>query len=388
MSVFYFFPLYISSFKLSDLQSQIYSEATNTIIIGSIVVWGILPLFFLLLKKSTYQYKGILTVIGDKQSMIIRMISMGYIFLHLIENFILSGNFIPFLADISTALEIHTVSLPGIGFITKSTSAFAALSFLNYISKRRKTDILITFACMLLPITKFSRIELFTSIVCIFCIGFSLKFFSLKVKKIALYVLILTGLGMGGSYLGNLRGSQMGTYDISFAKLIQYNSDPGPFELYAVLYGYFCLPFEDLDRFVRHNKDNRLNGLISLMPVTNGLLNLDNLLDTPDMEIVDKYRADSTFGTSVSTSLSYFYLDLGEFWGLFPMLIYMCFLLYLYQNRFKNKQLLILYSIYLAAFSLTSFQAVMIGSLTIRTMIVSLVPFFIVRLKPELKPRF
>ena len=378
MSIFFFTPMIISTLRLSDFQNKNWNDTTNDFLIYSFLVWGLIPLvyllFFLPKAKNAQKYSFSYSSVFARN---VRILGFLFIALFLIENYIIFGNVIPLLGNLVRLLEQHNQSISGVRLITKSSPGIVLVLLLNYIKFEKKLDLWLMLICFLLPLTRVSRFEVFMSVISGASLFFSYRSVKFSPKAVLIIVLSLTVLLSGLSFLSNYRTSTGGKYDegnvINYAR---YNADPGPGNIYAWMYAYFSLPFEDFNNIVTHYHGDRYEGKLSLSPIVNGLLFFDSFTDWPNPDIVDKnYNYYFTNSVAVPTALAYFYLDLGLNWGCISMAIYMVVLLYLYQRRNRSRNAGLLYSLFLGAFSLSAFQAVIMAPYLARMAVVILLPF-------------
>lgn len=373
MSALFFLPMIISTLKLSNFQTD-WTEDAILMMVGSFIVWGIYPFVFLSLikveEKKIFTPNIDLTAIG-------RSMAAVFLITFLLENYLLFGHLIPLLGDLGRLLEFHASSISGLGIITKSSPLFCIFLIRNYLVKKNNLDLTLFFICLLMPITRGSRIDIMLSIIC------SISIFSCyKLPKISKKSLIYGSLGLGVFFIvfiiiGNYRTTIGGEYEIMLSDVFKYNSYAGPGEIFAWFYGYFCLPFEDFNRVTANYSHISYDGLLSISPITNGLFSGHTLFGIPNSDAIYDYTYYYTNSFAVPTALAYFYLDLGVYGGLISMFIYMSLLLFFYRMSRKSDKYLIAYCLFMGMFGLSAFQALILGGQTFRILILSQLPFFI-----------
>jgi oligosaccharide repeat unit polymerase len=368
----------LSTLRLSGLQNSEWGADSIAMLWGSTVVWGVIPFIFLLLNLNANS-KQIL-IEPNKQSKIfriIRYISVIFIVAFFAENKLLFGNFVPILGNLSIMLESHSSSIPLIGILTKGSAAVCVILMRNFIVYRKRIDLLIFFVCILLPVTRGSRIDILLSIISTVCLMAGYNFLKFSRKSIYKTLIIIFASYLVFIILGNYRTTHGGEYEVSVKELIEFKQSAGPGEIHAWYYTYFCMPFEDFDRITTHYSNVKFNGVISFSPIINGIFLGNTLFDIPNPDVIYDYNYYFTNPFAVPTALAYFYMDLGVYGGLFMMMIYMFILLFLYRKSRKNEKYLIIYSLFMGAFALSSFQAVIVGAETLRMIIIAILPFIL-----------
>ena len=378
-AAFFFFPMILATFKLFLHQVEVWHSSTIILLVGSTIVWGIYPFLFLTMtKRSKREQKKAFNIHMNTFNVNVSiLLAVAFCFLYLYENYQLTGHVLPFLLGGGIILETHTLSLPVIRFITKSSPAIIGLLLISGRNQKKWITSILALFVFLIPLTRLSRIDTFLSLLTVILIVYNLGIFKrYKLKKL---VIAGTLVGIIGflSAAGNIRGSHFGKYNFSYANAIQFTLNPGPAEIFAVIYGYFALPFESLDRLIRKNPDERLYGAFSLSPLANSIIELDKLVDFPTMDTIKEYDNPVMIITGVSTSLAYFYMDFGPIGALLPMFVYMSLYLYLYRKKRVSPLLLLLFALYSSFFSLVAFQAFISNPQAFRMLMIATVPFFL-----------
>lgn len=377
MSLFFFLPMGLSTLRLSGLQKNTWSFESNLMIWASIIVWGLVPFVILLLFGKINKSEIVYTKSIYK---IIRYACFAFIAIFLIENKILFHSYIPILSkNLILLFEKHYASLSFWGIITKGSPLFCTLALRNYLLFRKKSDLILTIICLLLPITRISRLDIMFSVISLFTLLSLYNSISWRslVKSKYFFGVILLSVVLFFVFIvsGNFRSSHGNEYEFSTKKVFQYKGDPGPGEIFAWAYSYFCLPFEDSDRIIANYQNKKFYGQLSISPIVNGIFFGHVWGNFPNPDIIYNYNERFTNFFAVPTALPYFYMDLGVIGGTFSMLIYQIILLTFYLKSSKSEFAKIAYSIFLAAFCLSSFQAFIMSAQTTRMILIALILF-------------
>jgi len=232
-------------------------------------------------------------------------------------------------------------------------------------------------AIIFLPMTRGSRLDTFIAIILIVIMNAQMKIFvfsKLKLLFVVLPLLIIAAIFM--SAIGVIR-STVGERQFSYASNLDLKVSGGYFDVISFAYGYFALPFENLDRLIRNNLKVRTAGEFSTMPLFNSFSEFDRLFGFPNMGYIDKF-CDPVTPTGVHTALSVFYLDFGPVFAAIPMIIYMFIWLWLFKNQYRyHIALSVIYALYSAHFALVSFQPLMISPALYRRIAIVALPFIV-----------
>jgi oligosaccharide repeat unit polymerase len=293
---------------------------------------------------------------------------------YVIANYLQAGSLLPAL-DPRVAFFLHTDFPQGLRILVRMTPAVVGLSFMAFYLRRKWTDLLLMVFALMLPLTRFSRIDVFMSLVVVIVLSSYFPIVSLNRKRL-LGLLAALVLFVGGlSYLGNLRLTWYGRYDMTFARAIDFKANAGPADIFAYLYLAFPLSFENLDRFVAQRPGQGSLGLGSFDWVFSGLLKL-NLIIPGYVDMVGTEFDPISTGANVPTALAVFFLDFGVVGAWLPMLIYLALWLWLFWRANESPLFAVFYALMSAAFALSSFQAIMTRAVLYYQLLAVLAVFF------------
>lgn len=380
MTLFFFLPLSASLMRLSGYQVRLWTFDTWSVIAESILLWLILPALFLLMPTGAHrrvERDNAQTPATYTRSIVwyarigALMVIAGTGF----QNYLLGGHVLLALYP-EQAFALHALRVPVIQILARSAPAFAGLEFLLYRASRKRFDLLLLVVLVVLPLTRLARMDLLLSILTLVVIGSQSGAF--RLTRTRGVVLAFAGIAfvLAMVAVGQVRTSRFGRYSISYASGIRYNGYPGPGESIAVLYGYFALPFENFDRFVRQNEFHHTHGLLSFSPLFNTFFVVDRLVgrDYPRPELVEERSDEINRAALVGTALSTFYLDFGTGAAL-PIGFYMGLWLLLHRRRARSVGWLLAYSLYSSAMALSCFQAVVTAPFVYQGIVLATIPF-------------
>ncbi|WP_022793418.1 O-antigen polymerase [Marinococcus halotolerans] len=333
-----FFHLIIATFRFSSLQNDYWVTDTIFIFIQAFVILFIFPVILLLIKappKKKINY-DVLKYVG-----IIRIISLIVLGIGLIENFIISGSFLPFL---NATASLHKDSVPGLDFFTSTASGIIGIFLVVYYFKEKnKFDLLLSFLLISLPLLKLSRIDfILTALLVIVLFTYLVKF---NLKKILMLVGGVFSLLFSLVFIANYRSTAGYSYNIDYSESIMYTGPNDPFNLIAYYYGYFPLSFENFDLLVRNTTnmgDSFLTyGLYTLRPITLGIFQLNNIIESyPQTDYFASLTNPAYKAEVIATLFGYYYVDFGSLFIALPLLLTIIPFLYLYYKKqddlFKN----------------------------------------------------
>jgi oligosaccharide repeat unit polymerase len=381
ISIFLLTPMLFATLKLSALQAQGWAVDTILIVLTAVLAWAVFPGIVLLFifKKNVSQISHYRVKKPRTLNNTIIGFSVLFIMLYLFENKKIFGTFIPVLGDLQLVFELHTESLSFLSSITGISYVFAALLFVGYALTKRKTNLIMLLLVVILPLTRLSRVTPFLSLVTLAWLNGHLRVIRFGRKAVLSACASLVVFTLIFSYIGNIRSGRMGEFQFSYGDMIEFKPSYGPLDVFAWAYGYFALPYENLDRFVRANPSTRLYGEFTIMPLINSVLFLQRFCDMATMRTIKDYD-NTILVKGVSTSLAYFYIDFGAVGSLFPMLLYMCFFLVSFYKGKKSLPWLIVYCIFASFFSFASFNAIMCSIVSLRSLVFAVVPFAIIHM--------
>ncbi|MDK0552944.1 O-antigen ligase [Clostridium perfringens] len=327
------------------------------------------PISNLLKNENRIQLKDI-RFFKNKISLYV-LINIVYILLFLIENFIGSGSFIPYLLGI----DIHTYSAPLISFITR---ALYVIIFLNYIAfdtfKEKKYFIFFIIDILLFPVLRGGRVNLFMAFVqfSLFFVMYNLEGLLKNKKKLFVLLFVAVFLVISGVVIGNkrvdknLEGSHM-QGEVTYKDHIKYD---GPIDKLGIMpwyYGYFPMSFANLNKTIEYIDANniRTNGIYSVRPILVGMFQCDNLIpEYKDIEYASSLAQYYTTAATVRTGFMEFYLDFG-YLAFIPICIFALIGLYLYNSIRSNIYFLSAYAFFAGCWFFMSFQNMMIDVTTL-----------------------
>ncbi|MGR5883637.1 hypothetical protein ACT7DC_30705 [Bacillus cereus] len=131
------------------------------------------------------------------------------------------------------------------------------------------------------------------------------------------------------------------------------------FDVFAILYGYFALSVENLDRFISANYQfaDFQYGKFMLRPVFVGILKFNNIFaDYPLYEYVNEMRNPVAGFATVHTALVDFSMDFGYYLAIIPMVLFSMIGVYMYVNSYKSIKSKIMYLAYSQVYIFMAFQ--------------------------------
>ncbi len=285
---------------------------------------------------------------------LVRLISLVVISTFLLSNYLQAGRLIPwFGVDVA---KLHVDYVQGLRMIARATPFAASISLVLYLRKKRTFDLALFFILVILPLSRGTRFDT------LFVVLSSLVIARIMLSRINVKFLLLTVVTLlAGSGLfalmGAIRSSHAGQYDVNYARYIAFIPNEGPLGIFALLYGYFALPFENFNILVISNLGHRTFGLASLHWLFVGFFKLNLIFPGfgSSYNAVELFQPISGAST-VSTGLVPFYLDFGVGGAWVPMILYMAGWLLLYRRSRDSTLHMVLYALTSASFALSSFQ--------------------------------
>jgi hypothetical protein len=380
ISATFFLPLCAALLRLSDLQAAYWADDTYYVLYASVVCWIVLPTALLLapsrapttVRESGFVGRALFPSFA-------RTFAAGHVGAVLLQNYIVGGT--PFLfLDPVLAVDHHTATVPVLQILGRAGFVSAGLLFLSYAKHRRRADLFFLGMVLVAPITKLARIDLLMIAIALVVMNAFVPVVRVTARRVAVLTLAAMGFIYGLVELGNQRVSQYGKYTWSYAEAIGFRPMAGPGDVFAVIYGYFPLSFENLDRFVRNNRSFRTHGLLSFNPLFNTVFFAKKVTGTenyPTEQIIVERRNPIGAMATVGTALSDFYLDFGASFAWLPMALYMMVWTMLFRRARASQGWLLAYGLFSSAMALASFQAVMAAAVIYQAMLLGLLPFAI-----------
>lgn len=342
-AIFISLPLLFAMQRLSGLQATNWNIYTYVLFYYAIFAFSYLPFIYTTLISPKHvnvrHNNNMKTYIKGLNNSLIKVMSLITILLYLIENMLLTGYFFPILSTASLT-SIHLESVPIVSMITKGLiPILAVLNFAKFkVSGNNKFNLFISVLLIIVPLTRLSRFDIVLSIL---AVVFLLYDVIIKKRRfVILTTLLLIFFTLGAAYIGEYRLTHGYQYDVSYSDGIYYKYNPGPFDVLAVLYGYFPLSFENVNNFTEANTNfNDLQwGKIFLRPLLAGLLKFDNIFGDsyPLSDFLYKYSNYVSPFATVHTASIEFALDFGYIFAILPMVLVSIMIIVIYQKGNEN----------------------------------------------------
>ncbi|MCH6269416.1 O-antigen polymerase [Neobacillus citreus] len=340
-AIFISLPLIIAMQRLSGLQAKEWNFLTYTLFCYALIAFNYLPFFISIYCNNKYksgeQVKKSKIFITNISNKLIYFFSILTLVLYLFENKVLVGHFVPVLST-SNLTSIHLISLPIISMITKGfIPILALLNFTKYKFNANKYNLIMCLFLIAIPMTRLSRFDIILAVLAIiFLLSDIVKN---KKRFFNLTAILLIVMSLIAAYLGEFRLTHGYQYQLSYAEGIDYNYYAGPFNIFAVLYGYFPLSFENVNSFINRNPDfdDLQWGKVMLRPLLAGLLKFDNIFGEayPLTDFLYKYSNYVSPYATVHTATIEFALDFGYVFSIIPMLFVSLILTFVYINSLR-----------------------------------------------------
>ena len=378
ISVFFFAPLVIATFRLSGLQSSSWSTETYAAFWLISASWLVFPTILIMAKgKSSATLIDFEFLKGDGYLRSYRFFALLVALTYLASNYLQAQTLLPILKP-ERAYELHTEFPPILRLFARCIPAAVGLAYIAFSFNRRKFDFFILLLCLAMPITRLSRIDVALSFFVLLCVFIANPLFQLSIKRIFIALVSVLFLVLGSVELGNQRTNRFGLYEVKYERAIQWTpQSSGPAAVYAVLYGYFPLSFENFDLFVDQTKGHTTLGLLSFDWFFSGVVKLNRLSSDLDQNNqLASFKPLST-AANVPTALLPFYSDFGLFGMTLPAMFYMYLWIYFFYNSARGVSRLLAYSIFTAAFCLSSFQALIAAPIIFHQIVFSFFVCFV-----------
>lgn len=374
ISITFFVPLVFALFRLSGLQAKSWEYETYALIILAIGAWLVLPAMTLLIaQKKAPGVREALTASGLADSRTFFRFSRWFALIvgasYVAGNYIQAGTLLP-LNDPELAYRLHSEFPPVIRFFARANPAAVGLLFVAFYFQRRKSDLALLLFVFLIPLSRYSRIDPFMSVVVMLVLNTYLPIVRHKARHVVIAALVVVSLAVLAVELGNQRENRFGLQRFKYQDAILWKPDlVGPYSTLPVAYGYSSLSFENLNGFVRTNKLNRTYGVMSFDWFFTGIVKFNWLRSFNELSSgLAAYRPVSS-AANVPTALYPFFADFGAALAWIPMCIYMAFWLELYRRAASSLKFALLYAVYSAGFALSTFQAVIVSPLLVQQLI-------------------
>ena len=360
--LFFFAPLFFAMSRLSGLQSTQWHYNTYLAVLTSVGAWLLYPTLMLtVLNRPAHSNTGLnFLEIGKSPyfSGFARAFGLLVVATYLFSNYIQTGHIVAF-RNPEAAFQIHTVFPFGLRIIARAGVGAIVLLYLLFYVRRQKFDLMLLVLVLLVPLSRFSRLDVVMGGVAILVLFTALPIFKLTAKRWLALACAIILLAVAVAELGSLRQNRLDKYAFKYSSFIAWQGAwSGPAEIFPILYGYFSLSFENLDVYVRQFRGDYGIALTSFDWLFTGFLKL-NWFTSYAFAQADQFQfMPISSAANVPTALTPFYSDLGPIGMAIPMLLYVSFWLYLYHRSRQSARALLLYAVYSGAFSMVSFQAV------------------------------
>lgn len=316
-----YLPLLISNFNWSYYHIEDRPDSFYILFI----IFNLLAIFVNILPQNSIKYKNITFEIKKDLKLPVEVYNMIYIFAILMENYYVSGYFIPS----RYGIDIHTARMPYVYFITTAIYLVSVMNLVEFFAtKKKRYAVYILILVSFNVVTKSSRIDAFISAtqlisILLFYFFYSKKSVIIKGKEIEkksnkikiiliaiIFAIILITIGL---VVGNNRMNANGKYNLSYADGIKYTGPETPGEVLAYYYGYFPISFDNLAYNMANTEINpNYIGLSSFRTLYFGVFQFDNLLGLDGGEAT-KANDIRSKGAAIATGFWDFYYDFGNF---------------------------------------------------------------------------
>jgi oligosaccharide repeat unit polymerase len=357
--VFFVIPLVANRFQLSGLTADVWLDETYLVICYFLIFFIIIPSLVVLFREQRYSILKVEKV--SKKIKINKIFLIFMVIFSIVTQFILnkvaSGYFFPILNMHQIGSGYHVATIPIVGIFFVVSWYFTVV--LMYVKARQANIVLyyiIFFIILCLPLIRLARFDLINVLFMIFIL--SLVESKRPGKLIIKLSALTSALFVLGAMVATYRWSQAGLHEVSFSKIIDFNVYAGPMDVFAFLYAYFPLSFENIDRFIIKNLEHwdYAYGAFSTRPIGVGLLKLHYFDGFPFTQHFNEMRDPLIGVATVSTVIPAFTVDFGVYLSFIPMALYSGIGLYLYLKSRGSIHFFILYLFYSTSYIMSSFQ--------------------------------
>lgn len=387
----FFLPLVFALMRLSGLQANKWADETYILLFFALAFWLWFPTFLIGLYPkrqwdSTFLALSEIKKLFDttRAATLIRVFALMVCSFYLAGNYLQSGLILP-VKDPLLSYSLHVEMPFGLRLISRSTPAAACLLFTLYYVRRNPMDLLLVFICLVTPLSRLSRIDVFQTTMALFVLNTYLSVFKFSLRNILSAAFVGLSFAYALVELGTQRLNRFGMYSIKYEDVIVWKGWRDDFQIFPTLYAYFPLSFENLDRFVTQYKGPYLYGIASLDWLFTGFLKLNWFSNIFDMASnIGYFFTPVSTGANVPTALPSFYMDFGVYGAWIPMMAY-CFLwVLLFARSYVNGLYVVMFSIFSGAFALSSFQAIMASPAVFQQMFYVAIIFYFMKRSKEI----
>ncbi len=354
--------------RMSGLQAASWNYETYVVMFLSALFWLMVPiLFFFVNHIGNKSYiacdfeldRSVRDLFSSPKSVkLVRTIWCFVVGAYVLSNLVQSGQLV--ITNPEALYSLHFEFPFGLRFFARATPVAVILLYFVFFANRNKFDLVLLSVAFLVPLSRGSRIDVALSLVAL-CVVFS-RFPVVNLSKKNIFILALVGacLIVGGVEYGNQRLNRFGLYEVTYDKVIAWRSDiVGPSMILPTVYAYFPLSFENFDQFVGQSRGSTY-GLLSFDWFFTGFVKA-NWLPGYSQLLADASFVPISSGANVPTALMPFFSDFGAVGSFFPMFLCMGFWLYSYEKGKKSVSWFAIFALYSAAFSLSSFQGLIVS---------------------------
>ncbi len=374
-------PLFLYFLKWSGL---IVDNPVSAFYYIFISFYAIAIAFDLLTKSKRYASKTAksfnwLESITIKNGKLIVIISIFYILLYLLENYIGTGYLIPTMHGI----DVHTYSAPIISLITRNNYIFLILPTIQFLKRRKVIDLIQIVLILFIPFfTRAARITVIISLVEILCLYF---FLNTKKKRTIILSILIVIIGIAFLGFNDYRTNKYNNVsNYSYSNEIQYKGPNVLKSSVAAYYGYFPLSFNNLNVNLKYKQyDYNFVGLNTFYDLYYGVFQLDTFFGVDSLK-AEKSRVIVTRAATVPTAFYNYFYDFGPLVGI-PIIINFLFFFVLKKKMYDKFLYPLLYFHYIPTFCFLSFQNVFFAAQMIYGVILIIILYkcFIVESKKD-----
>lgn len=363
-----FLPLFLHELKWSDLITEEESIMFDSIF----VVLALLVLMFSFKTRRLYPNRpGTNEKIYFKTNgkLIVWILNILFILLYFLENYLVSGTFVPALNKI----DAHLKFFPVISYITTTPFLIVACDYFAFKASKKKIYLFMLLLVLTIPVvTRSARSNVLIAIIQLLSLVlfFEKEFAKENLKKIRAFnrrkkiLIILSLISVVSMCLyTTYRMNLYGTYNLVYADVIGYTG-PKLFGILPIYYGYFPMSFNNLKLNILYGKVNHnYIGLYSFSCLYFGLLQLDNLIGI-DSQGSFANAIITNGAANVPTAFWDFYYDYG-FLFIIPLVFAFCVSYLFLKKASKEKHKLTFRTLYFwnaTMWFFLSFQNFMFGS--------------------------
>lgn len=344
--IFFALPLALNRLRLSELQAVNWSSETYILIFNSLLTFGLFPIIYMTVRGDSGEFSFKERLVRLNVAVVLVVVNLV---LQLILNFTLSGYFVPAAALGNITARFHTTEEGGalatfataIWYISFFFVAVRALS-----AKCQRSWIMLALLAAM-PLSRLARFDLISAIFS--CVVYYLCRWKLAPRAFLLMGFSFALIATAGAFLAKFRWSGGDVDAVSFSDLIEYTGPQGPFEVFAFLYTYYPLSFENIDRIVNPaiGPWDKTYGAILSLPLVVGILKMNYMFpEWPMMSSFDAIRDPLSSLATVPTALPAFAMDFGVELSFVPMMMYSAVGVWLYSTRGRNRYILYSFCLY------------------------------------------